>query len=67
MNVELHSYVKPQNVGNAHLDSKNNTHEIDEELSKRDMHSDSDAERTNMETRTEPRLPRYVRRQHPTE
>ena len=30
------------------------------------MHSDSDVERPNIETRTEPRLSKYVRRHHPT-
>ena len=29
------------------------------------MHSDSDAERPNTETRTKPRLSKYVRRHHP--
>ena len=67
MNAELHSNVKLQNKGNAHSDSKISTHERDVELPDRDVHSDSDAERPNMETRTKPRLSKYVRRHHPTE
>ena len=31
------------------------------------MHEDLDAKRTNMETRKEPRLAKYVRRHHPRE
>ena len=30
------------------------------------MHSDFEAERLNEETRTKPRLSKYVRRHHPT-
>ena len=52
---------------NAHSDSKISTHERDVELPDRDVHSDSDAERPNMETKTEPRLSKYLRRHHPTE
>ena len=48
-------------------DFENNTHERDEESPDRDMHNDSDAKRTNMETRKEPRLAKYVRRHHPVE
>ena len=64
MNFELHSDVKLQNLGSAHFDSENRTHERDEELPNRDVHCDSDAERTNMETRTKLRLAKYVRRHH---
>ena len=67
MNVELHSNVELQNVRNAHSNSEISTHERDEELPDRDVHSDSDAERTNMETRIQPRLVKYVRRYHPIE
>ena len=65
MNIELHSNAELQNVENAHLDSKKNTHEGDEELPYGDMNGDLDVERTNMETRKEPRLAKYVRRHHP--
>ena len=67
MNAKLHSDAKPHIVGNAHSDSKIITRERDEELPDRDVHSDSDAERPNIETRTEPRLEKYVRRQHSTQ
>ena len=67
MNAQLHSDAKLQNAGNVHLDSENNTHEGNEEFPDRDMHGDLDAERTNMETRKEPRLAKYVRRHHPVE
>ena len=56
-----------QNEGNAHFDSKISTHERDVELSNRDVHSDSNDERPNIETRTEPRLSKYVRRHPPAE
>ena len=67
MNVELHSNVELQNDGNVHCDFEIHTHERDEELPDRDVHSDSDAERPNIETRTEPRLSKYMRRNHPIE
>ena len=67
MNVELHSNVGLQNKGNAHSSSEISTHQRDVELPNRDVHSDSDAERPNTETRTEPRLSKYVRRHHPIE
>ena len=66
VNAKLHSDAKLQNVGNAHSDSKNNTHERDEELPDRSVHNESDAERPNMETRTKSRLSKYVRMHHPT-
>ena len=65
VNFELHSNAKLQNEGNAHFDSKISTHERDVELLDRDVHSDSDAERSNTETITESRLSKYVRRNHP--
>ena len=37
---------------NTHSNSKINTHERDVELPERDVHSDSEAKRSNMETRT---------------
>ena len=67
MNAKLHSDVELQNEGNAHFDSKISMYERDEELPNRDVHSDSDAERPNIETRTEPRLSKYMRRHHPAE
>ena len=66
VNVELHSDAELQNIGNAHLDSKNNTHEENDELLDGDMHGDSNAERKNMEIRKEQVLEKYVRRHHPT-
>ena len=67
MNPRLHSDAKLQNEGNAHSNSKISTHERVGELLDRDVHSDSDVERPNMETRTEPRLSKYLRRHHPVE
>ena len=67
VNAELHSDAELQNEGNAHSDSKISIHERDEELPDRDVNSDSNAKRANIETRTEPRLSRYVRRHHPVE
>ena len=75
MNVKLYSYVKLYNEGNAyfnfeintHSNFEINTHEKDEELLDRDVHNDSNAERPNIETRTEPRLSKYVTRHHPAE
>jgi hypothetical protein len=54
-----------QNEENAHSNSKISTQGRNVELPKRDVQSDSEAERPNMETRTEPRLSKYVRRHHP--
>ena len=56
--------AESQNAGNAHSNSKNNTHEGNEELCDGDMHEDSNGERNDMETRKEPRLKKYVRRHH---
>ena len=68
VNVELHSDVKLQNKGNVHFDFEiMSTHERDVELPDRDVHSDSNAERPNMEARTKSRLSKYVRRHHPAE
>ena len=64
MNVDLHSAAKLQNEGNAHSNFEISTHERDEELPGRDVHSESDAERPNIEIRTEPRLSKYVIRHH---
>ena len=66
MNVELHSGVESQNVEVAHSDSEDSTYERDAELPDRDEHSDAEAERQNVITRTEPRLSKYVKRHHPT-
>ena len=67
MNVELHSEVKLQNEENAHSDSEISTHERNVELPNRDVHSDPESERSNMEARTEPRLSKYVKKHHPAE
>ena len=67
MNVELQSEVEFQNEENAHFDSKISTHERDAKLPTRDVHNDPDAQRPNIETRTKPRLFKYVRRYHPIE
>ena len=66
MNVELHLDVELQNEGNAHFDSKISAHERDNELLDRNVHSNSDAERPNLETRIEPRLSKYMRMHYPT-
>ena len=62
--TELHSNVELQNEENTHSDSEVSTHDRDVELPERDVHSDFEIERPNMETRTEPRLFKYVRRHH---
>ena len=56
-----------QKKKNAHSDSEISANERDIELPDRDVYSDFDAERPNMETRTEPRLSKYVRRHHPVD
>ena len=68
MNVELqmHSDAELHNKKNAHSDFENSTHEGNEELPNGDMHGNLNAERTNMETRKELVLAKYVRRNHPT-
>ena len=53
-----------QNEGNAHFDFEISTHERDVELPDKDVHSESNVERPNMEVRTKPRLSKYVRRHH---
>ena len=65
MNTELHSRAMLQNEENAHSDSEISTHGRDAEIPKRDAHSDSEAQRQNEITRTEPILSKYVRRHHP--
>ena len=67
MNVKLHSNFELQNEGNAHSNSKISTQERDVELPDRDVYSDSDDERPNVEVRIEPRLSKYMRRHHPTD
>ena len=52
---------------NVHSNSEISTHGRDDELPERDVHNDFEVERPNMETRTEPRLSKYVRRHHPAE
>ena len=56
MNVKLHLDVELQNEENIHFDSKISTHERDEELPNKNVHSDSDVERPNIEIRIVPRL-----------
>ena len=65
MNVELHSDSELQNEENVHSDSKVSIHVRDAKLPKRDVYSDSNVERPNMETRTRSRLSKYVRIHHP--
>lgn len=67
VNVELHSEAELQNEENAHFDSEISTHGRDVELPDRDVHSDPESERSNMETRTKPRLSKYVKKHHPVE
>ena len=64
MNVELHLDAKLQNEENAHSDFEVSTHDRGVELVERNMHSDSKSERPSVETRTESRLSRYVRKHH---
>ena len=66
LETELHSDAKLQNERVAHSDSKVSVHERDVEIPDRNIHSDSEAERKNEETRAQPRLSKYVRRHHPT-
>ena len=42
-------------------------HERDAELPDRDVHSDPESKRSNMETRIEPRLSKDVKKHHPVE
>ena len=63
----MHLDAKLKNEGNAHSDSEISTHERDVDIPNRDVHSDSDAERPNMETRIKPRLSKYMRRHNPTD
>ena len=67
VNVKLHLDAEPQNIRSAHSDSEISTHERDEELPDREVHSDSDAKGPNRESRTKRRLAKYVRKHHPTE
>ena len=67
MNAKLYLEVELQNEENVHSNSEISMHERDVELPDRDVHSDSDAKRPNMEKRTERGLSKYVRRHHPTE
>ena len=66
MNVELHLDDKLKNGESAHSNSEINTHERNAELPERYVHNDSKIERTNMKTRIEPRLSKYVGRHHPS-
>ena len=63
--AKLHSGFKLHNEENAHYNSEVSTHDKDTELPKRSVHSDSKNERQNVETRIEPRISKYVRRNHP--
>ena len=53
-----------QNKGNGNSNSEISTHERDVELPDIDVHSDSNADRSNMESKPKPRLSKYVRRHH---
>ena len=57
MNAELHSKAKLQNEENAHSNSEVSKHGRNAELLERDVHSDSEVERPNMEIRTKPSYP----------
>ena len=52
LGAKLHSNAELLNEENVHSKSEVNTHGRDAELPERDVHSDSEAERPNMETRT---------------
>ena len=62
--TKLHLDVKLNNEKNARSDFEVSTHGRDDELLERDVHNDSEVERPNVETRTEPRLSKYVKRHH---
>ena len=64
VNVELHSEAELQNEEDAHFDSEISTHERDVELLDREVYSDPESERENMETRTKPRLSKYVKKHY---
>ena len=72
MNVELylgtklHLDAELKNEVEAHSNSKISIYERDVELPNRDVHSDSQVERPNAETRAKPSLSKYVKRHHPT-
>ena len=65
--IELHSRAKLQNEENAHSDYKISTHGRDVETPDRDAHSDTEAERQSVKSRTKPVLSKYVKRHHPTD
>ena len=68
MNVELHSRtdlylgVELQNEDNAHSNFEISVHERDVELLDREVHSDLEVERPNVEAKAKPRLFKYVKR-----
>ena len=67
MNAKLHSDAELQNEENACSNSEISTYERDAKTPGRDVHSDTEAERQNVVTRTEPRLSKYVKRHHPAD
>ena len=67
LGVELHSGAELQNEENAHSNSKISTHGRDTKTLHRDEHSDIEAERQSVRSRTEPILSKYVRRHHPAD
>ena len=66
VNVELHLDAELQNEENAHSNFETSTHERDVETPDRDAHSDIEAKRQSVRSRTKPILSKYVRRHHPT-
>ena len=67
VNVELHSEAELQNEESVHSEPEISTHNNDEELPDGDIQSEPKPESSNIETRTEPRLSKYVKRRHPAD
>ena len=70
MNVELHLGIEPhsnaklQNEVQLHSNYEISVYERDADLHDKDVHSDLKVERPNEETRSEPRLSKYVKGHH---
>ena len=64
--TELHLGTELQNEVEAHFDFEISVHERDVELIDREVHSDLEVERPNVEAKVEPRLFKYVKRHHCT-
>lgn len=67
VNAELHLEAELENEESAHSEPEISTHNNNEGLPDEDMQSEPEPESSNMETRTEPRLSKYVKRHHPAD